>query len=519
MVCSYKKVSNTSGNLGNILPASEFFGTSVSSLGDLDGDGVGELLVGATGDNDGSTGSGAAFIVYLDTDDTVKLDGGSGKYRKISNPALGGALSSGDGFGSSVADLGDLDGAGGTARAIAVGAWKADSPAPPCQMGPCPPGTTDSGAVYIVFLKQDGTVDHFQTISNTSGNLGRILLSNSNFGVGMAYLGEFSIAGGKAKTLAVGSANKIYILFLNPDGTVNSRKEITDSQAGAQSNTNFGYSVGRLGDIDGDGVPDIIVGARKDNDGGTERGAVWILLLNADGSFKATLKKISDTSGNLSNGNSGGALRDSDWFGTSVSGTGDLGEDGVPDIIVGSMDDEDGSDAGAAYVIYLNVDGTVKSKQKIPSVASGFTGSLTAGALFGSGVALTGEKRISIGAKQDGADDSGAVYNFYIAEECSTDLSRFSLEAIPSTLVIDSQTQLADQATFKATVWNKGTAELTGPGNTIKLSIFDPSGNCDPTMAALIGTCTVTKHSAPHPQAKQTPYLTPQTLTTATTTS
>ena len=71
----------------------------------------------------------------------------------------------------------------------------------------------------------------------------------------------------------------------------------------------FGRSVTAIGDLDGDGVGDIAVGAYRDDDGGDSRGAVWILFLNTDGTVKSH-QKISQTEGGF-----GGLLDDSDFFG------------------------------------------------------------------------------------------------------------------------------------------------------------------------------------------------------------
>ena len=85
-----------------------------------------------------------------------------------------------------------------------------------------------------------------------------------------------------------------------------------------------------VGDLDGDGVTDLAVGAYCDDDGGTNRGAVWMLFLNADGTVKAH-QKISDTEGNFT-----GMLDDGDCFGCSVASVGDLDGDGVTDLAVGA---------------------------------------------------------------------------------------------------------------------------------------------------------------------------------------
>jgi hypothetical protein len=65
------------------------------------------------------------------------------------------------------------------------------------------------------------------------------------------------------------------------------------------------------------------VGAPRDGDGGSTRGAVYILFLSPDGTVKAE-QKISDTAGNFQ-----GVLDNDDRFGSSVAALGDLDGDGI----------------------------------------------------------------------------------------------------------------------------------------------------------------------------------------------
>ncbi len=123
-------------------------------------------------------------------------------------------------------------------------------------------------------------------------------------------------------------------------------------------NDQFGFSTAAIGDLDGDGVEDLAVGARNDDTNGTDRGAVYVLLMNSDGTIKSN-QKIADNTGGFSV-----TLTDSDGFGNSVAPVGDLDNDGVEDLAVGArFDDTGGTDRGAMYVLLMNSNGTVKSNQ------------------------------------------------------------------------------------------------------------------------------------------------------------
>jgi len=158
---------------------------------------------------------------------------------------------------------------------------------------------------------------------------------------------------------------------MNNDGTVKSEQKISATQGGLNANLEmgdfFGYATGgRLGDFDGDGTEDLVVGAFRDDDGGTDKGAIYVLFLNNDGTVKS-YQKISDTQGGLE-----GELDDFDWFGHTVSSIGDLNGDGIKDLAVGATRDvENGIASGSLYILFLDNDASVKSFNKISAHTPG----------------------------------------------------------------------------------------------------------------------------------------------------
>jgi hypothetical protein len=336
-----QKISETQGGFTGSLYTNAVFGADMGSLGDLDGDSLPDLAVGNYGDDDGGLDRGAVWVLFLNSDGTV------GSHQKISDTqgGFGGTLSNSDLFGHSVVNVGDLDGDGVTD--LAVGATFDDD------------GGPDRGAVWILFMNPDGTVKSEQKISATQGGFSGVLANGDQFGESVANLGDLD--GDGVTDLAVGasedddggpSRGAVWILFMNPDGTVKSEQKISATQGGfmgaLDDYDNFGWSVGDLGDVDADGVRDLAVGARYDDDGGTGRGAVWILFLNSDGTVKSE-QKISSLEGGFA-----GALDDGDYFGTSVVSMGDLDGDGGIDLAVGaSHDDDGGSMKGAVWILFM----------------------------------------------------------------------------------------------------------------------------------------------------------------------
>ena len=378
LVKGFQKISDTEGGFEGVLNDGHFFGTSVAAIGDLDGDGVGDVVVGGNGDNENGWLRGAIWVLFLNEDGTVRA------HQKIneSNGGFTATLSDTEHFGTSIAPLGDLNRDG--VIDLAVSGF----------------GHNNIGAVWILFMKPDGQVDHHREISQNTGGFTGSLSPGNRFGHAVAKMGD--IDGDGVVDLAVGTwadddggpdRGAVWILFLNTDGTVKKHQKISSTQGGfagpLDNGDIFGVTVANIGDLDRDGIDELAVGAIYDDDGGTgvlaNRGAVWILFLNPNGTVR-THQKISDTEGGFT-----GILDDEDFF-AGPAGIGDLDLDGIPDLAVGTIRDDDlGSDAGSVWLLFLRRDGTVRYHQKIAKGEGALSAEIRSGDQFGSSIANLGD--------------------------------------------------------------------------------------------------------------------------------
>jgi len=453
-VDSEQKISETHGNFEGELAANSNFGSAIAVIGDLEADGVGDLVVGAPfQDNGGIVGTpfqdngGAVWILFMDEDGTVDQE------TEISDQEGGfeGNLDDGDAFGSAVAGIGDLDADG--INDIAVGAPLDDD------------GGNDRGAVWILFLQADGKVKSHQKVSDDKGGFGGELENNDQFGTAIATLGDLD--GDGITDLAVGAplvndggirdidTGAVWILFMNMDGTVKSHKKISgdadrfidriDRLATGELLTTgnlFGRSLANMGDLNEDGVTDLAVGAPGDDDDGLDRGAIWVLYLNTDGTVSREEKiSLSESSFVL-------PIEDGDHFGEVIANAGDIDENGVSDLAVGMPFDDDGeTDSGAVLILFIDKDAEVLDLQKISNTQGIFNGILNSDDHFGAAIAGIGNFNnrrgvdLAVGAPLDndgrlnledldniGGINKGAVWILFMDEpDTRTECERSSL--------------------------------------------------------------------------------------------
>ncbi len=346
------------------LLSSERFGASIAILGDIDGDGNTDLLVGSPAYNAYGPSRGAVRVIHVAHFDVATVVTRMGSFEG----GFTGTLVDGAEFGGAVASLGDLDGDG--YREIVVGA----------------PGS--SAIWFIDTINGSGAAVRQNSYSPAAG---------IRFGDAIAVLGdldptdslnEYAIAVGAPYDDSGGThAGAVYILFLDATSNpaVMAVNHFTKIRGGVEvpepSAALFGTSIAKLGDLNGDGVTDLAVGAPGTN-GST--GSVRILLMNADGTVASSFDLAAPSLVPAAGDEFGSSLA---WLGDPVSVGGGLLAVGARKSDIGSSA---GSDPGAVWLVTIDYDMTISAAASIGS-GTNWTGStLPNGVHFGSALAALG---------------------------------------------------------------------------------------------------------------------------------
>lgn len=395
-VLSAQKISESDGNFPYSLSDNSWFGYSVATIGDLNNDGVPDVVV--TGE---FYSDGAVFVIFMEASGKVN------SAQKISASYGSFPYST---FGEvTVASLGDLDLDG--VEDIAIGTYY-DSD----QEG------VVSGAVYILNLRSDGQVKSAQKISASYGSFPYSLAEKDYFGSALASVGDLNddgvvdiVVGAKGDDDGGAEAGAMYVLFMQSDGQVKSAQKISNSYGDFPYEldlySNFPSGLASLGDLDGDGVPDIAAGQIYDDDGGASTGAVYVLFMQPDGKVKSS-SKISNSYGNFPY-----QLEGYSYFGYSVTAIfGDINGDGINDIAVGAPSDG----GGGVHIVFMRSDGQVEGAQKISNSYGNFPYSLEDDYYFGSSLSSgedfdgDGVNELIVGAWYKDGNLKGAVYTLHL---------------------------------------------------------------------------------------------------------
>ena len=375
-------LDGSNGFVINGIDERDFSGFSVSGAGDVNGDGIDDLIVGAPRRNDGTATSGESYVVF-------GTDAGSNAAFELSNLdgsngfVISGVVDGGGHSGASVSGAGDVNGDG--IDDLIVGA-------PGRNFGEAP----ISGGSYVVFGTDAGFSATLDT-SSLDGSNGFVLNGiDVRDGTGYSVSGAGDINGDGFDDLIIGapyadpngdSSGEVYVVFGTntgfdaafdlssldgSNGFVLNGFNVSSSGSSYDIGSASGYSVSDAGDVNGDGFDDVIIGAP----GFAGFLGESYVVFGSDAGFDAVLELSSlEGSNGFAINSTGPFLTGS--YGYSVSGAGDVNGDGFDDVIIGTYyvgvsAVVFGSDAGFASFELSSLDGSNGSKFFSKNIRGGY---------------------------------------------------------------------------------------------------------------------------------------------------
>ena len=355
-------------------------GTAVSAAGDVDGDGYADVLLGAERGKGGGNDAGEAYLMHGPLSGALPLF--DADLRVLGEYAY-------DLAGGAVAPVGDITGDG--FGDFAVGA-----------VGYGDGGFQARGGVYLVSGALSGIVDLSTATARVFG-----AARYDRLGSGVA--GPVDANGDGTGDLVYGGytypenrgQGAVFITYGPVTGNV-SAADAPVAFTGPSDGAWAGKAIS-VGDTNGDGHVDLVVGAPGYTDGASQQGAVFVVLGPLDAS-----RDLATADGMFTGRN------ELDLAGASVDLSGDLNRDGNADLVVGAPGaDSGGGDSGGAYAYYGPVSGTGAL-----GAADIIINATTSGDAVGSAVRFAGDlngdglQDLLIGAPTSDAAalDAGAAY-------------------------------------------------------------------------------------------------------------
>ncbi|MAE64843.1 MAG: hypothetical protein CMJ18_11295 [Phycisphaeraceae bacterium] len=350
----------------------DYSGRAVRTAGDVNGDGLDDLIIGAA--QAGGSDRGQAYVVFgvasgtplgqdfQELSNLLAANGGDGSKGFVIDGVVGG-----DYAGFAVSTAGDVNGDG--FDDVLVGSPYAS-----------PGGRSYAGQAYLIFGRADGfnasfALSSLRTAGGGDGSGGFVIHgidSYDNLGRVVSDAGDINgdgfgdiVIGTERVPDAYGAyIGQSYVIFGKDDGfaaeieaaALNGTNGFTID--GAAGGDQLGSSVSAVGDVSGDGLDDLIIGASGADPAGAPSAGQSYLIYGRAGPFAAALDVADLLPANGGDGSVGTVINGAaanDNAGVSVSAAGDVNGDGFSDILIGAASANLGggySADGQSYVLF-----------------------------------------------------------------------------------------------------------------------------------------------------------------------
>ena len=309
---------------------------SLAGAGDVNGDGYDDILIGASGSDKGGEGTGQTYLV-LGKKFGWRMDS-SLKYVDASfvGEEVGTAIA------TDLAGAGDVNGDGYDDFLISS-QWNND-------------GGENTGQTYLFFGRPEGWSMHTNISEADASFHGEKV--NDAAGYSVAGAGDVNADGfddfliGSRRSGDGGDiAGQTYLILGKADGwSMDTSLSEADASFWGENEADFaGCSVAGVGDFNGDGYDDFLIGASSNDDKESGAGQTYLIL----GRAKGWSMDVRLSAANASFWGEGKG----DNSGRSLAGAGDVNGDGYDDILIGAPHNDDaGESAGQTYLIFASVE-------------------------------------------------------------------------------------------------------------------------------------------------------------------